>query len=226
MLFGDGIILLVSLAIIAFFAFPATRELYLAANTQVPELLSFIKFAILATGGEIIALRLKGKQYNLKHFGILPKMLIWGIFGIFIYWAFGIFSTEVPQLFPFLKKIADPWSSVLTAFAISLFLNLIFSPVLMLSHHVTDGIIIANNGAFPLFKIDTVAALNQIDWNRMWKFVFMKTIPFFWIPAHTITFMLPPQYRVLFAAGLSVVLGLILGSVKNQPSKIEAGTLL
>ena len=41
-------------------------------------------------------------------------------------------------------------------------------------------------------------------------FVFKKTIPFFWIPAHTITFLLPGQYQVLFAALLGVALGIIL----------------
>jgi hypothetical protein len=50
----------------------------------------------------------------------------------------------------------------------------------------------------------------------MWGFVFKKTIPFFWIPAHTITFLLPPQYRVLYAALLSVVLGILLGVAGKQ----------
>jgi len=53
--------------------------------------------------------------------------------------------------------------------------------------------------------------LESIDWSRMWNFVFKKTIPFFWIPAHTITFLLPAQYRTAFAALLSVALGILLG---------------
>jgi len=40
--------------------------------------------------------------------------------------------------------------------------------------------------------------------------VYKKTIPFFWIPAHTISFLLPAAYRTLFAALLGVALGLIL----------------
>jgi len=36
------------------------------------------------------------------------------------------------------------------------------------------------------------------------------TIPFFWIPAHTITFLLPGEYRILFAAVLGIVLGVFL----------------
>ena len=42
------------------------------------------------------------------------------------------------------------------------------------------------------------------------EFVFKKTIPFFWYPAHTITFLLPGEMRVLFAAILGVVLGVLL----------------
>jgi hypothetical protein len=40
--------------------------------------------------------------------------------------------------------------------------------------------------------------------------VFKKTIPLFWIPAHTITFLLDPDYQVLFAAFLGIMLGAIL----------------
>jgi len=57
-----------------------------------------------------------------------------------------------------------------------------------------------------------------INWNIQWHFVFKKTIPFFWIPAHTITFLLPADFQVLFAALLSVMLGLILAiaSLKSK----------
>jgi prepilin signal peptidase PulO-like enzyme (type II secretory pathway) len=48
--------------------------------------------------------------------------------------------------------------------------------------------------------------------------VVLKTIPLFWIPVHTITFMLPPHYRVVIAAYLSIVLGvfLVYSNKKNQ----------
>jgi hypothetical protein len=50
----------------------------------------------------------------------------------------------------------------------------------------------------------------NLNWDVQWNFVFKKTIPFFWIPAHTLTFILPADYQVLFAALLSIALGLIL----------------
>ena len=52
--------------------------------------------------------------------------------------------------------------------------------------------------------------LGRINWNVQWNFVFKKTIPFFWIPAHTITFLLPEDYQVAFAALLGIALGVIL----------------
>ena len=50
------------------------------------------------------------------------------------------------------------------------------------------------------------------------EFCFQKTIPFFWIPAHTITFILPQDYRVLFAAVLGIALGVLLAiaSLKSR----------
>lgn len=216
MLLGDGIAVLFALAIAAFFAFPGTRALYLTANAHAPELLSFIKFAILATGGEILAWRLKKKNYKLKGFGLLPKTILWGIFGIIIYWAFTIFANGAPKIFPFLVNFSEPYKNIFTAFTIALFLNLIFSPVFMMVHHISDTFINNNNGTLPIRNFNALAALKQIDWNRMWGFVYTKTIPFFWIPAHTVTFMLPAEYRMIFAAGLSVVLGLILGSVNKK----------
>jgi hypothetical protein len=52
--------------------------------------------------------------------------------------------------------------------------------------------------------------ITKLDWKVQWNFIFKKTIPFFWIPAHTITFLLPPEFRVLFAALLGIALGIIL----------------
>ena len=85
-------------------------------------------------------------------------------------------------------------------------------PVFMTLHKITDTQILQYEGKLtalirplPMGKI-----LSSLNWNVQWGFVFKKTIPFFWIPAHTITFLLPGQYQVLFAALLGVALGIIL----------------
>ena len=62
---------------------------------------------------------------------------------------------------------------------------------------------------------------NRIDWNGFVSFVVVKTIPLFWIPAHTVTFMLAPEYRVVVAAFLSIALGGILSFAKKKGSQTK-----
>jgi hypothetical protein len=131
-------------------------------------------------------------------------MIVWGILGIFIYFAFAIFSNGVTNLFPIEN------SSLVTAFLISLFMNIIFAPVMMLTHHLTDMHISKGSGKFNIKTFSPLILLKSADWDKMWSFVFKKTIPYFWIPAHTITFLLPSQFRTIFAALLSIALGLLL----------------
>jgi hypothetical protein len=101
---------------------------------------------------------------------------------------------------------------VLLAFSISTFLNIFYAPLLMVTHRVSDlHIASAAGDSRKLLKVPDVARLlASIDWNSMWGFVLKKSIPLFWIPAHTVTFLLPPEFQVLFAALLSTMLGVIL----------------
>jgi len=215
---GDFFAAFLICALAVFFLVPATRALYESAYGQMPVLLSFLKFGVLATAGEVLAMRINTGNYDTRGFGVLPKMIVWGFLGIAIYWAFIIFATGTPNVFPAIGNLPDPWNRILSAFAISVFMNIIFAPPMMLTHHLTDRFIGDHNGRFPISQLDMLNLLNRVDWDRMWGFVFKKTIPLFWIPAHTITFLLPENYRVLFAVLLSVVLGLILGSVRAKKS--------
>ncbi len=213
---GDGVVALLVMGVAAFFLLPQTRQLYEHAYAHAPVLLSFLKFALLATGGEIVAMRLRTGNYQTKGFGVFPKTVIWGLLGITIYWAFIIFASGTPNLFPVLKTLPDPWNRLAVAFVISFFMNIIYAPPMMLTHHLTDRFIADHGGRFPVSRLDVLTLVKRIDWEKMWGFVFKKTIPLFWIPAHTITFLLPEQFRVLFAATLSLILGLILGSVRRK----------
>jgi hypothetical protein len=62
--------------------------------------------------------------------------------------------------------------------------------------------------------------LASLDWNSMWGMVLKKSIPFFWIPAQMVNFLLPEEFRILVAALYSTVLGVILavaaGATKRQ----------
>jgi len=65
----------------------------------------------------------------------------------------------------------------------------------------------------------TISSLiDRNDWHSLVEFSWLKTCPFFWIPAHTIVFMLPAQYRVLISAFLSIALGLLLALAKKGKS--------
>lgn len=213
---GDFLFLVAFFAISTFLVIPDTRHIFEIATTNQPVIMAFLKFAVLATSGEWIARRLRIKSYSVKNFGLLPKAIIWGILGVFISWAFIIFSNGVPKIFPNLAALQSTGAKFLVSFLISLFMNSIFAPWMMLIHHLTDHQIASHNGRFAFSDFNTLSLLQNIDWKWMWNFVFKKTIPLFWIPAHTITFLLPGEYRVLFAAGLSVILGLILGSVRKK----------
>jgi len=218
----DVLVLVFVLALVWGFATPSFRVSYEHAFQRAPILLSFIKFAILATFGEMLVLRIKQGVYWTRRFGLFPKMVVWGLLGIAIYWAFVIFSKGVPALMPSLGEPGSFGARLVQAAGISVFMNVVFAPPMMLTHHLTDRFIDAYNGSFPIMKLRVLPLLKGIDWDKMWSFVFVKTIPLFWIPAHTVTFMLPTAYRTLFAAVLSVLLGLILAFAKHRSPAVKS----
>lgn len=191
---------------------------------------SFIKFALLATLGETLGARIRTGQYIHKYFGIIPRMLAWGFIGITVKMSFIIFSVGTPA---FLEYAGYPnasealsgsmdWDKVFVAFSTSVALNIIYAPVMMTFHKITDMHIHYYKGRLKalISPIDFRKIFVILNWSVQWNFVFKKTIPLFWIPAHTITFLLNPDYQVLFAAFLSVVLGAILAvaDLMDSPS--------
>lgn len=217
----DFYFMLIVVALFApFFLSESLYAGYQSFNAEHGMIMSFIKFAILSTLGELLGLRISTGNYYRIGFGVLPRAVVWGIFGMGINMAFIIFSTGVPAVAAYLG-VADPagimagpvcLSKVLLALAISVCLNSIFAPVFMTFHKITDTHILATGGTLRgLFTpIPMGDIMQNMNWHVQWNFVFKKTIPFFWYPAHTITFLLPGESRVLFAALLGVVLGVIL----------------
>ena len=216
------------LAFAPFFVFDSVYEFYKQFNKEHGMIMSFVKFALLATLGESIGLRIKTGRFNEKGFGILSRAVVWGFLGLTIKLAFIIFATGTPNFLAYMgidgavtaMKGDFSTTKLLVAFAISLTMNVIYAPVMMTLHKITDIHIISNGGTVSgLFrKIHFVKILKEINWDVQWNFVFKKTIPFFWIPAHTITFLLPPDFQVLFAALLGIVLGVILSVASMKTS--------
>lgn len=208
------------LMFLPFFIWKDIMEFYKTFNAEHGIITSFIKFSILATAGELIGLRIKTGRYYKQGFGVIPRMIVWGFLGISIKMAFVIFSSGTPVLLDYLGMhnsaaiLHDPFSlnKLFISFCISLFLNVIFAPIMMTFHKITDVHIVSNSGTIKGFftPIKFKEILVNLNWNIQWNFVFKKTIPLFWIPAHTITFLLPADFQVLFAAFLGIALGIIL----------------
>jgi hypothetical protein len=215
------VILIVIIVLLPFFLWNAVYVGYKEFNAIHPLLMAFLKFAILATFGEMLGLRVKTGRYTMQGFGLLLRSVIWGILGIWIAIAMGIFRNGVPIYFSQFKlfngiqeAMTAPFSvmKLCGAFLISVMMNTAFAPVFMTLHKITDAHILRYRGKVSaLFKpLNMAQSFAAIDWKVQWGFVFKKSIPLFWIPAHTLTFILPIDFQVLFAAFCSIILGLIL----------------
>ena len=199
-----------------FFVSDALYDWYKSFNAAHGMIMSFVKFGVLATLGEILGLRISSGVYNRKGFGVLPRAVVWGLLGM----AMIVFSKGVPQFMEYMGM--ENASSIINgefcldklwvALAISVTMNTIFAPVFMTFHKITDTHILDCGGLLRslVTPIPMTRIITHLNWDAQWNFVFKKTIPFFWYPAHTITFLLPGEVRVLFAAILGVVLGVLL----------------
>jgi len=225
---SDFIVIVAVLALVALFAFvPNAGMWFNTATASHGLIMSFFKFAILGTFGEMLAMRIRKGVYYEKGFGLLPRMLVWGVLGVCIAMAMMIFKSGTVTVLEKGFKLTSAgewfsgglsWGKVFVALCVSVLMNTFFAPVFMTFHKVTDIHIAETGGTLkgffssPLNMKDTLA--HKINWDVQVGFIFFKTIPLFWYPAHTITFLLPGNYQVVFAAFLGVVLGLIL-SIKK-----------
>jgi hypothetical protein len=218
--------------VIPFLPFPFFKEFQNAwlYNESYWLYTSFIKFALLATLGEVIGLRIKEGVYLQKGFGLFPRMIVWGFLGLTIKVAFVVFGAGVPALAEKYFNIAGAKESMaykdifeasdhglfaarlLSAFMISTIMNLFYAPAMMVFHKITDLHIIQKSGSIKGFftPINFENNFNSINWKSQWGFIFKKTIPLFWIPMQTITFSVASEYRVAIAAFLGIILGIIL----------------
>lgn len=227
---SDFAFIAVILAIFAPFALSETLYgWYKSFNAGHGMVMSFLKFAILSTAGELLGLRLSAGVYLKRGFGVWPRAVVWGILGMGINLAMIIFSNGVPVALEYCglqgatAAMAGPITlmKVLTALCISIGMNGIFAPVFMTFHKITDTHILACGGSLRALAtpIPMARIMTGLNWDAQWNFVFKKTIPFFWVPAHTVTFLLPGEARVLFAALLGVVLGVLLAVAARMKSK-------
>ncbi len=213
---------------IPFFLSSGLYEFFVWFSTDLAFTASFIKFAILATMGEMLGSRIRTGIYLPQGFALLYRAVIWGFLGMTVKAAFMIFGGGTPLIMEHLGMdnpaavMAGPVTGarVLLAFAISTFLNIFYAPVLMVTHRVSDLHIAAAAGDRRklLTLPDVKRLLALIDWNSMWGIVLKKSIPLFWIPAQTVNFLLPEEFRMLVAALYSTLLGVILALAAGKRS--------
>jgi hypothetical protein len=179
-----------------------TRTVFIELNHLHPLLMGFIKFFILATLGEVLGRRLALGKWQFRGISLLQRAFVWGCFGYIFTFIFPLFSAGVEEL----NRQGLLYRFVPIPFWKSFFINIIFAFPFMTLHKITDTLI---DQKMLFSKWPFLSIWKKLDWDTQWKKV-APTILWFWIPAHTITFSLPSEYRILLAAFLGIILGIIL----------------
>jgi hypothetical protein len=202
--------LVILAAVIAVLVIPGSRDRFVALTRSHPYLMGMIKIGLLGTMGELLGGRIVSGRWNLRGVRLWQRALVWAFLGIVFTAVFPLFSYGAEGL---MKQglIPGAGSSLFTAFWKSFFMNVIFAFPMMVFHRFTDTLI-GRGALFSRWPI--VGAFTTIDWKNMFSIVAASCI-WFWIPAQTVTFLLPSEFRVMSAAFLAIVLGFILGMAKR-----------
>jgi len=150
------------------------------------------QFAVLGTLGETASRWLAARRF-FSPFGLrgtLLRMLGWALLAVCIKYAFTGFVAFIDGLIS--HGLLPELGPLGKAFAVSLAMNLQFGPFLVIAHRLIDNFI---DGAPNWANLDK--GLLSLLW--------------FWVPAHTVTFLLPLELRIGLAAVWSLALGLLLG---------------
>ena len=167
-----------------------------------PYLMGFLKFALLAMFGEMVKNRIKTGFWHTDLFFI--RVITWGVFGMIMTIAFALFAGGVASVMGtplwFGGKDMGEFGN-----------KLIFAYPMMLGHEWFNVVFAKRR------FVGGTEFLGLID-KHAWGSFIPKAIVYFWLPAHTVTFLLPAEYRVLMGAFLSMALGffLTIRSVKKS----------
>ncbi len=166
-------------------------------NADHSNITSFLKFMFLASFGECLKSRIANNTWKVK--GLVIRAIIWGFFGIWISMAFAYTVGGVNALINhgtmpagFMPLTLSSWTNAFGGYAFTM----------MFLHYWCDTML---EEGF-IWPWHLFGRPSSIRWA---KIVFISLI-IFWIPAHTFTFSLPAELRVISAAYLSIFLGLIL----------------
>ncbi|MCX6801919.1 MAG: hypothetical protein NT067_02285 [Candidatus Diapherotrites archaeon] len=182
--------------------------------------MGFLKFAALATFGEFVKIRKATRKWNFKDWPF--KLFVWGMFGMWFVIIFALFSSGVsavtsrglwPNFLAGNPAVDDSLLSfgrIFAAFSTSLWMNILalFAWPMMLVHEYFNKVIEKKK------FVSTVEFGEGLD-KKVWFRDIPFTVLWFWLPAHTITFCLPEEYRILMAALLSLALGFLVTTRKK-----------
>ena len=200
---------------------PQSRAVFEKLSADHPYIMGFVKFGLLATSGELIAIKMASGKFA-KPAYLTARIIIWGIIGVWITYMMKIFflgsgAMMAAGLLPGGKLAANTIGyKLIRAFATAATMNLTFGPTFMAVHKCSDTYLALRAQSGKGVKLSEV--IDAVDWKRFVSFTIFKTVPVFWIPAHTLTFLLPSEYQVMLAALLSVALGIIL-NIKKKSTK-------
>lgn len=198
---------------------PVTRTGFIQFTEIHPYLGGFFKFFVLASMGDMLGIRILKGQWEFPD-GFFLKAVVWGILGMMITLVFTVFFTgaagaQASGRLPFES------SKVALAFFGSFLMNTTFGPMMYIYHKFGDMYVdmMMEKKKGKLDHITLRAMVDRVDWYGMVSFSWLKTCLFIWIPLHTIVFLLPPEYRVLASAFLSILLGIIVANTKKSALK-------
>jgi len=165
---------------------------YVSIVKTYPLTSAIIQFAVLGTLGDIISKWIIKRKIFMPYgiFTLFFKMIEWAVLAVFIKYAFIGFHGFVDYLVS--NNLLPELNVFSKSLSISVSMNLQFGPFLVIMHRLLDNIV---------HREKNWANLDKGFLSLLW----------FWIPAHTITFILPKPFQIGLAAVWSVVLGIILG---------------
>jgi len=167
----------------------------------------FVKFFILGAFGELLKRRLTSGRWWLEH--VWERAVVWGLFGMWFVMVFPAFSLAVEGLvrqglWP--ARVPGVSENLWLAFSKSFWLNGLgmYGWGMMVTHNYFDFVIQRRWRTWGLRAYAAHA-------DRQFLLSFIPKTLLFWIAAQTFNFSRPPEWRVLIAAVLAIVLGFMLG---------------
>lgn len=217
---GDIIWALCLIVWVMILVIPAVRTQFIQITDGHPYFGGFVKFAILASMGDMLGGRILNGRWIFPT-GFFFKALVWGILGMMVTLVFTVFmagaaAAQASGRLPFEE------SKLAHAFFGSMVMNLTFGPMMYIYHKFGDLLVDLmfekRKGTYK-GKITVKEMVSRVDWYTIVSFSWLKTCLYVWIPCHTIVFLLPPHYRVLASAFLSILLGIIIAFSKKSTQK-------